>query len=106
MEYSVTYNFQPITLAALTTAIGFSSLNMSSSPAIQDFGQIVAMGIVFAYVLTLLILPALLIRFSKVMAAPDPADSPFLHEALQKLMEFTARWDLSLIHISEPTRPY
>ena len=93
MEHSVAYNFQPITLAALTTAIGFSSLNMSSSPAIQDFGQIVAIGIVFAYLLTLLILPALLIRFSKSMAASDPTDSPFLHEALQKLIEFTSRRD-------------
>lgn len=96
MEHSMAYNFQPITLAALTTAIGFSSLNMCSSPAIQAFGQIVALGIVFAYLFTLILLPALLIRFSKVMAAPDPADSPFLHETLQRLGEFSLRHDKSI----------
>ncbi|MBL4580693.1 MAG: MMPL family transporter, partial [Gammaproteobacteria bacterium] len=41
MRESISHNFQPISLAALTTAIGFSSLNMCSSPAIQEFGQIV-----------------------------------------------------------------
>ena len=51
-------------LAALTTAIGFSSLNMTSSPAIQDFGQIVAVGIVFAYGLTFTMLPANMVWFT------------------------------------------
>lgn len=96
MQQSVAYNFQPITLAALTTAIGFSSLNMSSSPAIQDFGRIVAMGIIFAYLLTMAMLPALLIRFSNAMEKSDRSDSPFLHDALHKLSEFTARRDKTI----------
>ncbi|MGI9249868.1 MAG: efflux RND transporter permease subunit [Pseudohongiellaceae bacterium] len=65
IQVSLRENFQPITLAALTTAIGFSSLNMSSSPAIQDFGRIAAIGIGFAYLLSLTLLPTLLARFSQ-----------------------------------------
>lgn len=96
MAHSLDYNLRPITLAALTTAIGFSSLNLCSSPAIQDFGRIVAIGIVFAYALTLTLLPALLLWLSRSMSKPDPADSPFLHESLNRLVAFTLRHDRSL----------
>lgn len=96
MQESVRQNFQPVTLAAVTTAIGFSSLNMCSSPAIQDFGQIVAVGIVFAYLFTLTILPALLIKSSAAAKKPDPVDSPFMHNALHGLSEFTTRNDKSI----------
>ena len=96
MRLSVAHNFQPITLAALTTAIGFSSLNMCSSPAIQDFGQIVAIGIVFAYLLTLAILPALLIQFSLTLTAAAAARPPFLQKSLQQLIEFTNRKDKTI----------
>lgn len=65
MEQSMAHNLRPVTLAMLTTAIGFSSLNLCSSPAIQDFGRIVAIGIVFAYLLTLTVLPALLIVLTR-----------------------------------------
>ncbi|MBM87904.1 MAG: hypothetical protein CMQ41_05945 [Gammaproteobacteria bacterium] len=99
MQDSVSYNFQPITLAALTTAIGFSSLNMCSSPAVQDFGRIVALGIVFSYVLTLLMLPALLIVASRVIKSTERAGVPFLHTELQKLIEFTNRRDEKIFYV-------
>ncbi|MDE0733273.1 MAG: MMPL family transporter [Gammaproteobacteria bacterium] len=96
MEYSLAHNFQPISLAAITTAIGFSSLNMCSSPAIQDFGQIVAIGILFAYILTLTLLPSLLIRFSRPMTNAQAGDTPFMHDNLQRLSEFTLRNDKAI----------
>lgn len=89
MKESMTYNFQPISLAALTTAIGFTSLNMCSSPAIQDFGQIVAIGIIFAYVLTIIYLPAVLIQFSKSGEQMDKTQTPFLHDTLDKICDFS-----------------
>ena len=58
---SINHNFKPISLAAITTVIGFSSLNMCSSPAIQEFGRIVAFGIVFAYLYTFTLLPVMMI---------------------------------------------
>lgn len=92
MEGSVAHNLQPITLASLTTVIGFSSLNMCSSPAIQDFGQIVAIGIIFAYVLTLILLPALLIWLSNGDRLASQG-SPFLQEQLRKISAFTLSKD-------------
>jgi predicted RND superfamily exporter protein len=96
MKQSITCNFQPITLAALTTAIGFSSLNMSSSPAIQDFGRIVATGIVFAYVLTLTLLPAVLVRFSGNSSRDPKEEFPALHRLLKWVNTTTATKDRAL----------
>ena len=96
MRHSVAYNFQPITLAALTTAIGFSSLNMCSSPAIQDFGRIVAIGIGFAYLLTITLLPALLIQFAPALSSTAAGRPPFLQNSLQKLIDLTQRRDKAI----------
>ena len=82
MRHSMAYNFQPVTLAALTTAIGFSSLNMCSSPAVQDFGRIVAIGIFFSYVLTFLMIPTLLIWFSKITVDKNKVGVSFLQKEL------------------------
>ena len=61
MRESLRVNIQPITLATVTTAIGFLSLNYSSSPGIYGFGNIIAIGVIWAYVVTLAILPALVL---------------------------------------------
>jgi len=96
MNYSLTYNLQPVTLAALTTAIGFYSLNLSSSPAIQDFGSIVAVGIAYSFMLTLVMLPALLIWFSSAKTGVDPSQSLFLQHSLQRLVLFTETHDKTI----------
>ena len=68
MTSSLAHNLIPIALAAITTAIGFVSLLLSSSPAINGFGTIVGIGIGFGFVLTFSFLPALLI-----LLAPKPS---------------------------------
>lgn len=93
MHESISHNFQPVSLAALTTAIGFSSLNMCSSPAIQDFGQIVALGIVFAYLLTLLLLPAVLIWMTSQREVIASTGVSFMEGTLEKVSEITRRRD-------------
>lgn len=97
MEESLQHNFQPITLAALTTAIGFTSLNMCSSPAIQDFGQIVALGIIFAYLLTLLLMPALLVSLP-VSYEREDSTSPFMESTLKSLTAFTQKNDKPIFY--------
>lgn len=67
MHHSLAFNLRPVTLAALTTAIGFASLNYASAPAISQFGTIVAVGVLFAWLLSFLCFPAL------VMAVRGPA---------------------------------
>ncbi|MDH3640620.1 MAG: MMPL family transporter [Gammaproteobacteria bacterium] len=61
MRHSLTVNLQPVTLATITTSMGFLSLNYSSSPGIYGFGNIVAIGVCWAYVVTLTTLPALIL---------------------------------------------
>lgn len=61
MSQSLQFNLRPISLATITTLIGFASLNLASSPAISSFGTVVAIGVTFAYFLTLCVLPALVL---------------------------------------------
>ena len=87
MRESLAVNLHPVTLAAITTAMGFLSLNYSSSPAIYGFGNVIAIGVFWAYVLTLLLLPAL-ITLLPVSRAPQPL-------GVQGLMEKTRDLTLS-----------
>ena len=98
LKESLRENLQPVTLAAFTTAIGFSSLNMSSSPAIQDFGRIVAIGIGFAYLFSFTLLPALLLRFDSHTnaATPRAAAVASLRAPLARLSHFVQRHDRPL----------
>lgn len=70
MHHSLTFNIRPITLATLTTVIGFASLNLASSPAISSFGSVVAIGVVYAWLLTLFILPALVLLLPGSLSSP------------------------------------
>lgn len=104
MRFSLSRNLQPITLAALTTAIGFSSLNMSSSPSIQDFGRIVALGIVYAYLFTLAVLPAVLTVLTRATETNKTAiiNTPqegFLRRQLLRITSLAERRD-KLVFIS------
>nr|VFJ42351.1 MAG: hypothetical protein BECKFW1821A_GA0114235_1001112 [Candidatus Kentron sp. FW] len=53
-------NFQPVFVTSLTTAIGFLSLNFSDTPPFHDLGNIVAMGVMAAFFLSIGFLPALM----------------------------------------------
>ncbi|MEJ1404518.1 MAG: MMPL family transporter [Candidatus Sedimenticola sp. (ex Thyasira tokunagai)] len=57
---SLRINFQPIFLTSLTTAIGFLSMNFSDSPPFRDLGNLVAVGVMLAFVFSITIFPALL----------------------------------------------
>ncbi|MDX8377864.1 MAG: MMPL family transporter [Mariprofundales bacterium] len=57
---SVRINFMPIFLTSITTAIGFLAMNGSDSPPFHDLGNITAMGVMAAFVLSVTFLPALL----------------------------------------------
>lgn len=61
MRESLMVNIQPITLATVTTGMGFLSLNYCSSPGIYGFGNVVAVGVVWAFIVSLTLLPALVL---------------------------------------------
>jgi len=56
---SLDINLKPIFITSLTTAIGFLSMNFSDSPPFHDLGNIVAIGVATAFVLSISFLPAL-----------------------------------------------
>jgi len=55
---SVRINFMPIFLTSLTTALGFLTMNFSDSPPFHDLGNIAAMGVGYAFILSITFLPA------------------------------------------------
>jgi predicted RND superfamily exporter protein len=61
MVDSIRINMQPVFLTSVTTAIGFLSMNFSDAPPFHDLGNIVAMGVMIAFVLSVTFLPAVMI---------------------------------------------
>ena len=59
MRESLRINFMPVFLTSVTTAIGFLSLNASDAPPFGDLGNVAAMGVMAAFVFSILLLPAL-----------------------------------------------
>ncbi|MEE9492525.1 MAG: MMPL family transporter [Gammaproteobacteria bacterium] len=59
MIESLRVNIVPVTLTSLTTAIGFLSMNFSDSPPFRDLGNIVAMGVVAAWIYSCVLMPVL-----------------------------------------------
>ncbi len=57
---SLKINFQPIFLTSLTTAIGFLSMNFSDSPPFNDLGNMVAVGVMLAFIFSITLFPAML----------------------------------------------
>ena len=60
MMESLRLNLGPVFLTSITTAIGFLSLNFSDAPPFRDLGNMAAMGVMVAFLLSLSFLPALL----------------------------------------------
>ncbi|WP_293265739.1 MMPL family transporter [Neptunomonas sp.] len=60
LRESLRVNFGPIFLTSITTAIGFLSMNFSDSPPFRDLGNMVAAGVMIAFVLSITVFPALL----------------------------------------------
>ena len=60
LSESLRENLYPVFLTSITTAIGFLSLNTSSSPPFHVLGNLVALGVFFTFVYSVTLLPALL----------------------------------------------
>jgi len=80
MLESLKINFVPVTVATITTTMGFLSLNYSSSPAIYGFGNVIALGVLWAFVLTFTLLPGLILLPSKASSFPA------VHSAVDEMM--------------------
>lgn len=92
---SVRVNFNPIFLTSVTTAIGFLSMNFSDSPPFHDLGTITAIGVMYAFILSIFFLPAL--------TAVLPIKAPSVKStAKSTLMENLARFSIGNYRILLP----
>ncbi len=71
MEEAVTKVGRAITASALTVAAGFGALIASSFPALHDFGIVIVIDVVFALVVTLTVVPALVRWFDRDKVSPQ-----------------------------------
>ncbi len=81
---SLKINFQPILLTSVTTAIGFLSMNFSDSPPFRDLGNMVAIGVMLAFVFSVTVFPALLMILP-VKIKPRPEGK---RDLMHKLSDF------------------
>lgn len=98
MASSLKLNAQPVFLTSITTVFGFLSLNFSDSPPFQDLGKVVAIGVSFAWLFSMTLLPALVLLLPSGIdqRAIAPQDS---HSAMSRLAAFVTRRHRPLLYV-------
>ena len=85
---SLRLNLQPVFLTSITTAIGFLSMNFGDVPPFRDMGNLVAVGVLLAFVLSVVFLPAFIaimpIRVRQRQTRGDRAMSIFAEWVIRK----------------------
>lgn len=84
---SLRINHQPVFITSATTAIGFLSLNFSDAPPFRTLGNLVAMGVMIAYVFSVLFLPAMI----AVLPLKVKAGKANSARAMDRLADFVVR---------------
>ncbi|MEM8815372.1 MAG: MMPL family transporter [Pseudomonadota bacterium] len=93
----VEHLFTPMLFTSLTSAVGFLSLLLTPIPPVQVFGVFVALGILLAFGLTILLIPAYVVRMhpaslQKLAARTDtPRPETPLARALRQVGAFAIR---------------
>ncbi len=82
---AVRVNFLAVMVTSLTTAIGFLALNFSDAPPFWHLGNVSAIGIVMAWILSVTFLPAMMSLLP--VRAPKPASGGD-QSAMAKLADF------------------
>ncbi|HHG85488.1 MAG TPA: hypothetical protein ENJ82_12145 [Bacteroidetes bacterium] len=74
-------------LTSFTTAIGFASLYVSPLPPVKGFGLVAALGVIFAFVVSIIIIPnaLMLIPAQKVRESKGIGNAKFWEPFLEKL---------------------
>ena len=94
--FSLKLNFQPVFLTSVTTAIGFLSLNFSDSPPFNDLGNIVAIGVMMAFVFAITLFPAMVM----ILPFRVPAQREHKKDTMNKLADFVINRHRSLFTLS------
>jgi predicted RND superfamily exporter protein len=98
---SLRINMQPVFLASITTALGFLSMNFSDVPPFHHLGNMVAMGVVASFFLSVTFLPALMSVLPVRVRKIENDDSHLMH----RLGDFVVKqrhkliWGMSIVVI-------
>jgi len=57
---SIRTNLQPVLITSVSTGIGFMTMNFSDAPPFRDLGNIVALGVLAAFIYSVFFMPALM----------------------------------------------
>lgn len=85
---SLRVNLQPVTLASITTAIGFLTMNFSEVPPFQHLGNFVAFGVVASWILSLTFLPALMAILPVRVKQSEEGDTDFADKLGQWVVKY------------------
>ena len=85
---SLKINFQPVFLTSLTTAIGFLSMNFSDAPPFRDLGNIVAIGVLFAWLLSITFLPALMAILPVKVNSSNELDNSLMQQLAEWVITY------------------
>ncbi|MEM9722362.1 MAG: MMPL family transporter [Bacteroidota bacterium] len=88
-------------LTSVTTAIGFASLMVSRIPPIREFGFYASIGVLFTYVISIVILPNAIMRLpaDRFLRAKSLENHPIWHRLLSWVYGITTRkpkWVLTI----------
>ncbi|QPK04084.1 efflux RND transporter permease subunit [Vibrio kanaloae] len=99
IQYSIKLNAMPILITSVTTAIGFLMMNMSDSPVLRDFGNLSALGVMIACLLSVTMLPALL-KLLPVKTLPTNEAAQSKVTFMDKLGDFVVTHRKALLPVS------
>ena len=66
--------WKPMLFTSLTTAVGFASLALADIPPVQVFGLFVAIGVMLAWLMTMILVPAYIMSMSRESLAKFGSD--------------------------------
>ena len=84
---SLRVNWTPVLMTSVTTAVAFLAINFADSPPINDVGNIVAIGIIAAWILSISFFPALLAVLPAPKQLPVLSDPRFLIFVSQQIIK-------------------
>ncbi len=88
--------FTPMLYTSLTSAIGFLSLLLTPIPPVQVFGAFVAFGILLAFLLTIVLIPAYVVRMkpSRLEKMASQSDTPDIDTPLARMLRRAGRFSV------------
>lgn len=97
--------FKPMLFTSLTSAVGFSSLALTPIPPVRVFGIFVAIGIILAWLFTLIIVPAYIMlmkessfdSYKEVFENDNTKDSSLLSRFLLKLKKWGTHYPKAIL---------